>query len=134
MSARVRSFALFGETTGRCDEHGLPIRLDWTADYRGQALVVFGHTPTPEPVWCNNTVNIDTGCTIFGGRLVERLQHTPSARSCRCRAQDVLRSGAPVHAAGGRGGRGNEECCVAISAGDIHVWKPYTPAGSGGGV
>ena len=68
MSARVRSFALFGETTGRCDEHGLPIRLDWAAEYRGPALVAFGHTPTAEPVWCNNTVNIDTGC-VFGGRL-----------------------------------------------------------------
>ena len=68
VSARVRSFALFGDTTGRLDEHGLPVRLDWTADYRGQALVVFGHTPTFEPLWSNNTVNIDTGC-VFGGRL-----------------------------------------------------------------
>ena len=68
VSARVRSFALFGETTGRTDEHGLPIRLDWTAEYRGHALVVFGHTPTVDPLWSNNTVNIDTGC-VFGGRL-----------------------------------------------------------------
>ncbi len=68
VSARVRSFALFGETTGRTDEHGLPIRLDWAAEYRGRALVVFGHTPTVEPLWSNNTVNIDTGC-VFGGHL-----------------------------------------------------------------
>ena len=68
VSARVRSFALFGETTGRTDEHGLPIRLDWAAEYGGRALVVFGHTPTVEPLWSNNTVNIDTGC-VFGGRL-----------------------------------------------------------------
>ena len=29
---------------------------------------MFGHTPTVEPIWCNNTVNIDTGC-VFGGKL-----------------------------------------------------------------
>ena len=34
-SARVRDFALFGETTGETDEYGLPVRVDWAADYRG---------------------------------------------------------------------------------------------------
>ena len=67
-SARVRSFALFGDTTGETDEFGLPVRLNWAADYRGRALVVYGHTPVAEPVWINNTINIDTGC-VFGGRL-----------------------------------------------------------------
>ncbi len=67
-SGRVRSFALFGDTTGETDEHGLPVRLNWAADYRGSALVVYGHTPVAEPAWLNNTVNIDTGC-VFGGRL-----------------------------------------------------------------
>jgi protein phosphatase len=67
-SGRVRSFALFGDTTGESDEFGLPVRLNWAADYRGPALVVYGHTPVAEPAWLNNTVNIDTGC-VFGGRL-----------------------------------------------------------------
>jgi protein phosphatase len=67
-SARVRDFALFGETTGETDEFGLPIRLQWAADYRGKAAVVYGHTPVAEPQWLNNTINIDTGC-VFGGRL-----------------------------------------------------------------
>jgi protein phosphatase len=67
-SAAVREFALFGETTGETDEFGLPIRYNWAADYRGKALVVYGHTPVPEPLFLNNTVNIDTGCT-FGGQL-----------------------------------------------------------------
>jgi polynucleotide kinase-phosphatase len=67
-SGKVRSFALFGDTTGRFDEQGLPVRLNWAADYRGRALVVYGHTPVAEPAWQNNTVNIDTGC-VFGGRL-----------------------------------------------------------------
>jgi protein phosphatase len=67
-SGAVREFALFGETTGEADEFGLPVRYNWASDYRGKALVVYGHTPVPEPLFLNNTVNIDTGCA-FGGRL-----------------------------------------------------------------
>ena len=67
-SGKVRDFALFGETTGETDEFGLPVRHDWAEEYRGQAMVVYGHTPVPEPEWLNRTVNIDTGC-VFGGRL-----------------------------------------------------------------
>ncbi len=67
-SAKVRDFALFGETTGETDEFGLPVRADWAAEYRGRATVVYGHTPVPEPEWLNRTVNIDTGC-VFGGQL-----------------------------------------------------------------
>ena len=67
-SAKVRDFALYGETTGETDEFGLPVRYNWSGDYRGKALVVYGHTPVPEPLWLNNTVNIDTGC-VFGGKL-----------------------------------------------------------------
>ena len=67
-SGRVRDFALFGETTGETDEFGLPVRLQWAAEYRGEASVVYGHTPVAEPDWVNNTINIDTGC-VFGGRL-----------------------------------------------------------------
>ena len=44
----VRDFALYGETTGETDEFGLPVRYNWAADYRGQAMVVYGHTPVPE--------------------------------------------------------------------------------------
>ena len=67
-SARVRDFALFGETTGETDEFGLPVRYPWAAEYRGAATVVYGHTPVPSPEWLNRTINIDTGC-VFGGRL-----------------------------------------------------------------
>ena len=67
-SGAVREFALFGETTGETDEFGLPVRYNWAADYRGKALVVYGHTPVPEALFLNNTVNIDTGC-VFGGHL-----------------------------------------------------------------
>ncbi len=67
-SGAVRSFALFGETTGETDEFGLPVRYNWAADYRGKAMVVYGHTPIAEPQWLNRTINIDTGC-VFGGKL-----------------------------------------------------------------
>ena len=67
-SARVRDFCLFGETTGETDEWGLPVRADWAAGYRGQATIVYGHTPVTEPTWLNRTINVDTGC-VFGGRL-----------------------------------------------------------------
>ena len=67
-SGKVRDFALYGETTGETDEFGLPVRYNWASEYRGRAMVVYGHTPVPEPEWLNGTINIDTGC-VFGGRL-----------------------------------------------------------------
>jgi protein phosphatase len=67
-SGAVRDFALYGETTGETDEFGLPVRYNWAAEYRGAAMVVYGHTPVPEPEWLNRTINIDTGC-VFGGKL-----------------------------------------------------------------
>jgi len=67
-SGAVRSFSLYGDTTGETDEYGLPIRYPWAEDYRGKATVVYGHTPVPEAVWLNRTICIDTGC-VFGGHL-----------------------------------------------------------------
>ncbi len=67
-SGKVRSFAMYGETTGETDDFGLPVRFDWASEYRGKARVVYGHTPVPEAEWINNTLCIDTGC-VFGGKL-----------------------------------------------------------------
>jgi polynucleotide kinase-phosphatase len=67
-SGRVRSFALYGDTTGETDEYGLPVRYPWADDYRGSATVVYGHTPVPEAEWVNNTLCLDTGA-VFGGSL-----------------------------------------------------------------
>lgn len=67
-SGAARSFCLYGETTGEIDEFGLPVRYDWAMEYRGKAMVVYGHTPVPEAEWLNNTIDIDTGC-VFGGKL-----------------------------------------------------------------
>ena len=85
-SGKVRDFALFGETTGEIDDFGLPVRYNWAADYRGAAMVVYGHTPVPEPEWLNRTINIDTGC-VFGGKLTalrypeKELVSVPAART-----------------------------------------------------
>jgi protein phosphatase len=85
-SGAVRDFALYGETTGETDEYGLPVRYDWAGEYRGSAMVVYGHTPVPEPEWVNRTICVDTGC-VFGGKLTalrypeRELISVPAART-----------------------------------------------------
>ena len=70
------------------------------AEYRGHAMVVYGHTPVPEAVWVNGTINIDTGC-VFGGRLTalryperelvsvpaRETYYEPAETARRCRAR-----------------------------------------------
>jgi protein phosphatase len=68
VDTRISAFARWGEPTGEYNEYGFPIRRDWAADYRGSALIVYGHTPTPVATFRNNTINIDQGCA-FGGEL-----------------------------------------------------------------
>ncbi|HUS13595.1 MAG TPA: AAA family ATPase [Chloroflexia bacterium] len=68
MSRRIQTFTLYGDVSGDVDADGFPLRHDWAADYRGSHAIVYGHTVVPEPVWRNNTINIDQGC-VFGGRL-----------------------------------------------------------------
>ena len=67
-SRAVHEFALYGDTTGKEDEFGFPVRRDWAAAYRGKTAVIYGHTPVLEPEWVNDTLCIDTGC-VFGGKL-----------------------------------------------------------------
>ncbi|MYW96652.1 polynucleotide kinase-phosphatase [Amycolatopsis rubida] len=67
-SGRVRSFCMYGQSTGETDEFGLPVRYPWADEYRGRATVVYGHTPVPAAQWVNNTLCLDTGC-VFGGTL-----------------------------------------------------------------
>ncbi len=84
-SGAVRAFCMYGETTGETDEFGLPVGYNWAEDYRGKAMVVYGHTPVPEADWLNNTICIDTGC-VFGGKLTalrypeRELASVPAAR------------------------------------------------------
>lgn len=67
-SPRAKEFAIHGELTGEVDANGKAIRYKWAADYRGEAVVVYGHTPVRESAWLNRTINIDTGC-VYGGKL-----------------------------------------------------------------
>lgn len=64
----ARAFCLHGASTGRMDADGLPIRLDWAADYRGAAAVLHGHVPVAAPEWRNGVLDLDLGC-VFGGAL-----------------------------------------------------------------
>lgn len=112
-SGRVRSHALYGDTTGETDEFGLPVRYPWAEDYRGRAAVVYGHTPVPEATWLNNTICLDTGA-VFGGRLTalrwpeRELVDVPAERVWYEPAKP-LRTEAP----GGQDGR-------PLDLGDVH--------------
>lgn len=65
---KVRSFAMYGDTTGARDAYGFPVRRDWAKEYQGSAAVVYGHTPVKTAEWRNNTICIDTAC-VYGGTL-----------------------------------------------------------------
>jgi protein phosphatase len=67
-SKQVKSFVLYGDTTGQIDKKGFPERKDWARHYRGEPWVIYGHTPLTKPRIINHTANIDTGC-VFGGAL-----------------------------------------------------------------
>ncbi|GED09518.1 polynucleotide kinase-phosphatase [Cellulosimicrobium cellulans] len=106
-SGRVRSFALYGDTTGETDEFGLPVRYPWAEDYRGRATVLYGHTPTPEAEWVNNTMCLDTGC-VFGGKLSalrypeKEVVQVPAAREYYAPARPFLPDGTVDTGAGAR--------------------------------
>src|SRR5262249_9553024 len=66
-------------------------------------IVVYGHTPVPEPEWLNRTINIDTGC-VFGGRLTalrypeRELVSVPAAQTYTAPARPFLPDAAPAPA------------------------------------
>ena len=109
-SGRVRSFALYGDTTGETDEFGLPVRYPWAEEYRGSAMVLYGHTPTPRPEWVNGTMCLDTGC-VFGGALTA-LRY-PEKQVVSVPAQQVWYEPAkPFLPAAGAPGRGPDELAI----------------------
>jgi len=63
----TRRFVLNGDAIGKTAD-GKTLRRDWAADYKGEAFIVYGHTPQESAVVCRNTVNIDTGA-YRGGML-----------------------------------------------------------------
>ena len=85
-SGEVRAFTMYGETTGEMDEFGLPERIDWARDYRGETAVADGHVAVSEAEWVNETIDLDTGC-VFGRALTaprwpeRELVSIPAARA-----------------------------------------------------
>ncbi|OEH91601.1 bis(5'-nucleosyl)-tetraphosphatase PrpE [Bacillus solimangrovi] len=67
-SKKVKTFVLYGDITGEKHPDGSPVRRDWAQHYRGQAWIVYGHTPVKSPRKVNHTYNIDTGA-VFGNKL-----------------------------------------------------------------
>lgn len=68
-TSRMRALALYGETDNTY-VNGFPNRTyEWTKDWYGDHVCIFGHTVTKEVSYVgSNCVNIDTGCA-FGGKL-----------------------------------------------------------------
>lgn len=66
-SARISDFCRYGDSEG-LDEHGKPIRKDWSISHKSSELILWGHDPKPQPLLVNNTLNIDQG-VVFGGSL-----------------------------------------------------------------
>ena len=64
----VRQLAIYGAGEGEMDPSDMRLRHPWVESYQGRAAVVYGHTRVIEPVWINNTIDIDTGC-VYGWRL-----------------------------------------------------------------
>lgn len=120
-SGAVRAFALFGDTSGETDEFGLPVRHDWAAGYEGRAAVVYGHTPVPEAVWVNNTINIDTGC-VFGGKLTAL--RWPERELVQVEARETyVEPARPLAMPGGDGAAGSVPMPTpaALDAGGLHL-------------
>jgi len=67
----IKSFVLYGETTGRVTEEGFPERIDWTKNRilkPDSPKIVYGHVVFEEPYINNLCYGIDTGC-VLGNKL-----------------------------------------------------------------
>ncbi|WP_409291836.1 bis(5'-nucleosyl)-tetraphosphatase PrpE [Peribacillus sp. SCS-37] len=67
-SPRIKTFVLYGDITGETNPDGTPVRRNWAREYKGKAIVVYGHTPVRDVQKTGHTYNIDTGA-VFGGAL-----------------------------------------------------------------
>lgn len=75
VSKKIKSFVLYGETTGRFLENGFPERLDWTINRKvkpDSPKIIYGHTVYEEPYINNKCYGIDTGC-VLGNKLTAYL-------------------------------------------------------------
>jgi hypothetical protein len=68
---KVKSFVLYGQTTGKYTEKGFPERLDWTKNRvvnPDSPKIVYGHVVFDEPYINNLCYGIDTGA-VLGNKL-----------------------------------------------------------------
>lgn len=65
---RTRTFAMYGEVTGKKDGDGYPVRANWARHYSGKATVIHGHVARKRVRKENKVWAIDTGC-VYGGKL-----------------------------------------------------------------
>ncbi len=75
VSNKIKSFVLYGETTGRFLENGFPERLDWTLDRKvddKSPKIIYGHVVYNEPYINKKCYGIDTGC-VLGNKLTAYL-------------------------------------------------------------
>ena len=72
---KVKSFVLYGATTGKFLENGFPERLDWTKWRKikeDSPKIIYGHHVFDEPYINNRCYGIDTGC-VLGKKLTAYL-------------------------------------------------------------
>ncbi len=72
---KVKSFVLYGETTGKFTPEGFPERIDWTKFRKlrkNSPKIVYGHVVFEEPYINNLCYGIDTGC-VLGNKLTAYL-------------------------------------------------------------
>ena len=68
-SAGVRAFALHGDSPGEREAEAVGTVPAWVLEYQGAARVVYSHPLAAEPLWLNQTVNLDTGAAAPGGKV-----------------------------------------------------------------
>jgi diadenosine tetraphosphatase ApaH/serine/threonine PP2A family protein phosphatase len=92
---KLRSYTLYGPTTGRTTPEGFPERIDWAPDYHGPELVIFGHQVYDAPYLHEHAIGIDTGC-VFGGALTALRYPTLEIVSVKSRRARYTRGGKKV--------------------------------------
>lgn len=93
-SKDVMAFCLYGQVGQGKTPNGYPIREDWASDYKGETVIVHGHTPMAAPRSLNNVICIDTGC-CFGGSLTAF--RWPEMSFIQVPARKTYSAAAPLH-------------------------------------
>ncbi|WP_246523515.1 polynucleotide kinase-phosphatase [Gemmata palustris] len=136
LSGKARAFAIYGDTTGESDEFGLPVRLNWAANYRARANVVYGHTPVLTPAWENRCICIDTGC-VFGGALTalrypeQELVNVPAEKEYAEPKRPLAGPTPPAPLPEGKGGK-ESSGVGSVSSSTARACSPF-PSGRGDG-